>query len=84
VVLLVKRLRARAPGVHWVLNREVAAELGRWPGQEREGEDAQVTLGRAQASSERQDHLGGGGRAVPRPRSRAAPEAAGPALRHDC
>jgi hypothetical protein len=50
----------------------------------RVGEDAQVSLGRARASSERRDHLGGGGRAISRPRSRAAPEAAAPALRHDC
>jgi hypothetical protein len=72
-VLLAERPRARAPVVHRVLHREVAAELGRWPGQERAGEDAQVSLGCARASSERRDHLGGGGRAVPRPRCRAAP-----------
>jgi hypothetical protein len=54
--------------------------LAEGPHQGRAGEDAQVPLGRAWASSERQDHLGGGGRAVSCPRSPVAPEAVAPAL----
>jgi hypothetical protein len=83
VVLPAEQPRARASIVHRLLHREVAKELGGRPRQGRAREDAQVPLGRAWVSSERRNHLGGGGRAVPCPRCCVAPEAATPALRHD-
>jgi hypothetical protein len=45
--------------------------LGGRPCQEGAGEGAQASLGRAGTPAKRQDHLGGSGRAVPCPRSRA-------------
>jgi hypothetical protein len=45
--------------------------------------NAQASLGRAVASAKHRNHLGGSDRAVPCPRSRAAPEASASPLRHD-
>jgi hypothetical protein len=84
VVLLAERPRTCTSGVHQVLHREVAEELGGRPSQEGAGEDAEVSLGRVGTPAKRRDHHGGSGRAVPCPRSRAAPEVASPPLRHDC
>jgi hypothetical protein len=64
------------PVVHRVLRREVVEELGGRPRQEGAGKDPQAPLGRAGAPPRSRSHLGGGDRAVPRPRGRAAPEVA--------
>jgi hypothetical protein len=47
------------------------------------GEDAQASLDRAGAPPKRRSHPGRSDRAIPRPRCRAAPEAAASPLRHD-
>jgi hypothetical protein len=53
------------------------------PDEDRAGEDAQGSLGSALTSPRSRDHPGGGGRSVPCPRGRAAPEAPASSLRDD-
>jgi hypothetical protein len=83
VVLLAERPRVRAPVIHQVLHRKVIEEMGRWPRQEGAEEDAQASLGRVGASPKCWSHPDRCDRAVPRPRCRAAQEAAASPLRHD-
>jgi hypothetical protein len=71
-----------APVVHRVLHHEVAEELGGRPRQGA-GKDPQAPLGRAGAPPRSRSHPGGGNRAVPRSRSRAALEATTSPLRDD-
>jgi hypothetical protein len=61
----------------------IAEELGRWPCQEGAGENPQAALGRVGVPSRSRSHPGGSDRAISRPRSRAASEAAASPLWDD-